>query len=250
MTAHQLLSRERFVENALCMGLGLATRGALGQPDVRGDLSGGAVECKDGQGSDVLAMWNPIGVVVMVHDHDKAKYEWKLPTWPLELSPLVEQLVQRGESRAVAGYWRERATGGLWITGNGSESTLEPADPRSVLCIVDYLCGPGLVFTEDKYPGVKALLGAMAHDDKVITEDLARVLLRGEAVQDVYPPCSSLEAGRMIAADLKQFGFQWPDLELHLAQIGGSSAGTALTSSQCTDARTIATSPDKQGERP
>jgi len=66
----------------------------------------------------------------------------------------------------------------------------------------------------------------------------------------VYPPCSSLEAGRMIAADLKQFGFQWPDLELHLAQTGGSSAGTALTSSQCTDARTIATSPDKQGERP
>jgi hypothetical protein len=107
--------------------------------------------------------------------------------------------------------------------GARSESTLEPADGQSVLGVVDYLCGAAPVFTEEDYPGVNALLGAMVHNDKVITADLARFLLRSEAVEDMSPPCNSLlEAGRRIAADLKQFGFQWPDLELQLAQLRGA----------------------------
>ena len=35
-----------------------------------------------------------------------------------------------------------------------------------------------------------------------------------------------------------------------MTSTGGSAAGTALTSSQCTDARANAASPDKQGEWP
>lgn len=211
-SAHSL-SRESFIENALWIGLSLASRGAgVGDNlDFQGNLNDGAVDCNDGQGSDFLATWSPSGVVVLAHDFYRPTYQCVVPPVPAELRPLVER---------ASPQRRERATGALWISGDSSVSTLPPAERSEVLSIIDAICGPSLVSTAEADAPEKVLLDAMVRGASTITSDVARVLLRPETVGAIWPPaCSTLDAGRRIAKTLGRFGFQWPDLELHVEEL-------------------------------
>lgn len=206
------LRRDPFVANVLWVGVCLLCQGTLGRGlDFRGSLRSGEAYCEDGQGDEILVLWDEQGVLALVVDDD----ELPAPLIPPPPSAL-QGLTERALSRSV------RATSWLWICGDSPSPRPPPRPEHSLLGLIDYFCGPSLISSDDRDALERALFDAIVEEQGELTEALAAKILDLPEMKDPLHALgrgkTRLEAARAMAEELKRFGLLWSTVERDVAR--------------------------------
>ncbi|MBK6516445.1 MAG: hypothetical protein IPG04_20650 [Polyangiaceae bacterium] len=199
------LRRDSFVANVLWVGVSLLCQGPLGSGlDFRANARRGKAYCENGQGDELLVLWDEHGVVALVHDDDEL---------PAPLTPPPPSVLQGLMERALSGS--VKATGWLWICGDSSSPRLPPKRQDELLGLIDAFCGPPLIINDSPK---KELFEAIMAGQTELTDALACSLLDLPRLsRAVNRGKTRLEAARSLAEDLRRFGLLWPNVEQDLA---------------------------------
>ena len=198
------LSREAFVANVLWVGVTLACQGPIGGDlDFCGNRRRGEAHCNNGQGDWLQVLWDQHGVLVLVRDN----YERAVPLDPPP-PPDLRELVERAMSTA--------ATGWLWICGDRSSPRLPPSQD-SLLSFVDAFSGPPLMSSDEDYALERDLFSAIGDEPSELPAALVARLLDGPVSE---MSGTRLEAARVMAESLSQFGLLWSTVERDVAERG------------------------------